>query len=264
MLSCVDSDNAGRLRTYSRSLIANGVAYAPVIATLAIAEAHLGNGAEVQRLVDYDRLFRTTIMEPPSGRDRNSFCDALANEIKSDLKFHDAPPGRAIRRAWRHHMSEPALPASQAWAKAIRHEVDRYIATLPKMPDHPFWASRPADYVLDAWAVVSDGASHHLSHIHPRAWLSGVYYVVRPAVSHDASRRQGWLTVGPPEQRYGVTIAHGWAARTIAPEPGRLALMPAYFYHGTQPMGVDEERICIAFDVVPRELAGGNPDSDEI
>jgi hypothetical protein len=40
--------------------------------------------------------------------------------------------------------------------------------------------------------------------------------------------------------------------------------MPAYFYHGTQPMGVDEERICIAFDVVPRELAGGNPDSDEI
>jgi hypothetical protein len=40
--------------------------------------------------------------------------------------------------------------------------------------------------------------------------------------------------------------------------------MPGYFFHGTHPMGVDEERICIAFDVVPVELAGANEDSMEI
>jgi hypothetical protein len=32
---------------------------------------------------------------------------------------------------------------------------------------------------------------------------------------------------------------------------------------GTQATGVDEERICIAFDVMPTELAAGNPDSFE-
>jgi Putative 2OG-Fe(II) oxygenase len=40
----------------------------------------------------------------------------------------------------------------------------------------------------------------------------------------------------------------------IAPEPGTLVLMPAYFYHDPSPIGVDQERICIAFDVVPTEL----------
>jgi len=32
--------------------------------------------------------------------------------------------------------------------------------------------------------------------------------------------------------------------------------MPAYFYHDTRPLGVDQERICVAFDVRPIEAAG--------
>jgi hypothetical protein len=255
-LARVGIDDAGKLRTYSRSLIDNGVAYSSVIAALAIAEARLGNTAAVQRLVDYDRLFRNTMMAPPHGYDQTSFSRALANEIKSDLKFFDVPPDRAIRRAWRHDMNGSALPASRAWVQAIRREVDRYIAALPQISDHPFPVSRPTDYVLGAWAVVSNGASHHVSHFHSRAWLSGVFYVVRPPVSCDAASRRGWLEIGPPEERYGVSTAHGWASRAIEPEPGRLVLMPAYFFHGTHPMGVDEERICIAFDVMPVELAG--------
>jgi len=263
-LARVGSAGAARLRTYCRSLIANGVAYAPVIAALAVAEAHLGNGAEVQRLVDYDRLFRSYVMAPPDGYDQNSFYCALANEIKSDLRFYDAPPNRAIRHAWRRSVTGSALPASRAWIQAVRREVDRYIASLPHGSDHPFAASRPSDYVLGAWAVVSGGASYHVSHIHVRAWMSGVFYVIRPPVSRDATSRRGWLEVGAPEERYGVSAAHGWAARTIEPEPGRLVLMPGYFFHATHPMGVDEERICIAFDVMPAELASEDPDSIEI
>jgi hypothetical protein len=262
-LARIGFDDAGKLRAYSRSLIDNGVAYSSVIAALAVAEARLGNTGAVRRLVDYDQLFRSAIMDPPDGYDQTSFRHALANEIKSDLKFYDVPPNRAIRRAWRHDMNGSALPASRAWVQAIRREIDRYIAALPQMTDHPFPASRPADYVLGAWAVVSNGVSHHVSHFHSRAWMSGVFYVVRPPVSHDPDIRRGWLEVGPPEERYGVSTAQGWAARTIEPEPGRLVLMPAYFFHGTHPMGVDEERICIAFDVMPVELAGEDSDTIE-
>ena len=259
-LARIGFDDAEKLRAYSRALIDNGVAYSSVIAALAVAEARLGNSAAVRHLVDYDRLFRSTIMAPPDGYDQTSFHRALANEIKSDLQFYDVPSNRAIRRAWRHDMNGSALPASRAWVQAVRREVDRYIAALPHMPDHPFPASRPADYVLGAWAVISNGASHHVSHFHARAWMSGVFYVVRPPVSRDPDNRRGWLEVGPPEERHGVSTAHGWGTRTIEPEPGRLVLMPAYFFHGTLPMGVDEERICIAFDVMPAELAGANVD----
>ncbi len=263
-LARIGSDDAGKLRAYSRALIDNGVAYSAVIAALVVAEARLGNSAAVRHLVDYDRLLRSSIMDPPDGYDQDSFSRALASEIKSDLQFYDVPSKRAIRRAWRHDMNGSALPASRAWVQRIRREIDRYIAALPQMPDHPFPASRPADYVLGAWAVVSNGASHHVSHFHSRAWLSGVFYVVRPPVSHDPHSQRGWLEVGPPEERYGVSTAHGWAARTIEPEPGRLVLMPAYFFHGTHPMGIDEERICIAFDVMPVELAGEDFDAIEI
>ena len=66
-LARIGFDDAGKLRTYSRSLIDNGVAYSSVIAALAVAEARLGNTAAVRRLVDYDRLFRSTVMDPPDG-----------------------------------------------------------------------------------------------------------------------------------------------------------------------------------------------------
>jgi Putative 2OG-Fe(II) oxygenase len=255
----LSSADARKLRDYTRTLIANGAAYSPVIAALAVGEAHLGNRTEVQRLVDYDRLFRSYIMNPPDGYDQDTFSRALAAEIKSNLRFYDAPPNRAIRRGWRNSLTGSASPACSAWVQAVRREVDRYIANLAQVSDHPFPASRPADYVLDAWAVVSNGESFHVSHMHPRAWMSGVFYVIRPPVSHDTENRRGWLEVGPPEERYGVSTAHGWGACTIAPEPGRLVLMPGYFFHATHPMGVDEERICIAFDVIPTELAGGYP-----
>lgn len=259
-LASAEFADAGKLRDYARVLIDNGVAYSMVIAALAIGEARSGNRAAVQLLVDYDRLFRSSIMQPPDGYDQESFCRALADEIKSDLTFDDAPPNRAIRRAWHHSLTRTALPTCRAWLQAVRREVDRYIAALPET-DHPFSASRPAEYVLNAWGLVSDGASYHAPHIHVRAWLSGVFYVVRPPVSRDADRRCGWLEVGPPEELYGVSTAHGWGARTIEPEPGCLVLMPGYFFHGTHPMGVDQERICIAVDVVPVELAGANPDA---
>jgi hypothetical protein len=90
--------------------------------------------------------------------------------------------------------------------------------------------------------------------MHPSAWLSGVYYVVCPNVARAPGSRRGWLLIEPPAQ-HGVSAGMGWRARTVAPEPGTLVLMPSYFFHGTRPMKVDEERICIAFDVLPAELA---------
>jgi Putative 2OG-Fe(II) oxygenase len=240
----------------ARSLIEHGVIFSPVIAALAISEALLGNEAEVGRLVDYNRFFKTQRVPAPEGFCESSFNALLAAEIKSDLRFYDEPARRAIRKGWRNDgIMRSQLPASRALCLTLRNCVDHYIACLPEETGHPFVASRPREYVLRGWAVVSDARSHHRSHIHPGAWMSGVYYVVRPPASLKDHTDCGWLRVGPPE--WSRTLP-GWGTRLVEPEPGNLVLMPGYFFHETAPMGFDEERICVAFDVVPVEIAANS------
>jgi hypothetical protein len=245
------------LRDEAAALIEHGAAFSSTIATLAIAEARLGHTRAVERLVDYDRFFEDTVLAPPGGQSLDAFNAALAAEIRSNLTFYATPKGRAIRSAWRDDdvMRSPR-PACSAFAAAIQAASERYMAKLPAAADHPFLKSRPGKFKIEGWANLSDGAGHHESHIHCRAWASGVYYVVEPPVAREPGGRRGWLHVGPPEHR-GVTPADGWGERMVAPTPGRLIIMPAYFYHDTQPMGVDQERICIAFDIVPDEIASG-------
>ena len=246
-------------RDEALGMIKHGAIFSSTIAALAIGEARLGHTEEVQKLVDYDRFFRDVMLEPPSGLTRVDFNAALATEIKSDLTFFGEPKVLATRYAWRNNAIMCSKhPSCIAFTTAIRQEVERYILDLPKSSGHPFLDSCPADFVVDGWAVLSDGASYFESHIHTRAWVSGVYYVAEPSTSQEPGSDRGWLHVGPPEE-LGVSTEQGWAKRSIAPVAGRLVLMPAYFYHHTRPMGVDEERISIAIDVVPAELAPANP-----
>jgi len=243
---------ARTMRNKAQALLERGVNYSAVLAALAISSAILGDRDTVERLVDYGRFFSLLSRVCPKEISDVDFFAALAAEAKSRLQFYEAPDA-AIRHAWRYNaVLKSDGPACRALAREIRTQVNHYIANLPSEMGHPFMASRPAEFRIGAWAVVSGGESHHRPHIHPRAWASGVYYVVRPDVSREANSDRGWLRVGPPEE-YGISSSDGWQTRMVAPEPGTLVLMPGYFFHDTSPMGVEQERICIAFDVVPVE-----------
>jgi hypothetical protein len=250
------SRDGRKLRDKAQALIERGIVYSPVVVALAIGNAILGNRTEVERLLDYDRFFQCSRVAIPATSAGDDFFSSLAAEIKAGLRFYDSPDDRAIRKAWRNEaVLRTKTPACKALAAAIRAQVETYIARLPDWPDHPFVASRPRHYVIDGWAVVSGAGGYHEPHIHPHAWMSGVYYVVRPEISRAADTDRGWLRVGPPPKT-GLTPECGWQQRIVEPEPGNIVLMPAYFYHDTRPLGVDQERICVAFDVRPIEAAG--------
>jgi hypothetical protein len=249
----ISQDDARTSRNRAQALVDRGVNYSAVLAALAVGSAMLGDRATVEYLVDYERLFNVTSAVRPSGMFGSDFFTALAAEIKSNLKFCDTPRF-AIRKAWRHNrILKSGGPACRALAAEIELHVNRYMANLPADASHPFVASRPVEFGIEAWAVVSAGESHHVPHIHSRAWASGVYYVVCPELAREANSGRGWLRVGPPPE-HRISGASGWQTRMVAPEPGTLVLMPGYFFHDTSPMGVDQERICIAFDVTPREF----------
>jgi hypothetical protein len=212
--------------------------------------------------VDYDRFCRWYPVTPPAAFDGIDFNAALSAEIKSDLTFYgDTDPKQhlATRRSWRNNnVLNDRSPACLALAAIVREAAERYVADLPDDPDHPFIASRPSSFVLDGWAIVSNGQSYLQPHLHPRAWLSAVYYVTQPAISQEPGSREGWLRLGLPDA-YGLDPEGGWGERMFEPRCGMLLLMPGYFLHGTSPMGRDEERISMAFDIVPAEIAAASP-----
>ena len=244
----ISASQAVPIRDRAQSLVQHNVTISPVLAAWAIAEGLLGHDFNVKWLINYERFFVKT-------RSEIDDIGALAEEIRSDLSFYDRPAKRSIRKGWRRdNLNQSDSPATRALFRGLRACVDQYIQNLDLRENHPFPRSAPVEYELEAWAVVSDGKTYHESHIHHRAWLSGVYYVVRPAASLDRDMRRGWLHVGPPKW---LGPLPGWDEKLVEPEPGTLVLMPAYFFHHTMPMGVDDERICVAFDVVP-----ANPGAD--
>ncbi|HEY5279869.1 MAG TPA: putative 2OG-Fe(II) oxygenase [Pseudolabrys sp.] len=241
------------VRRRATALALRGVSYAPVLAALAVAEAVLGNSEAARSLVDYERFFRCQALSDALAD--SGFNARLAEETRTKLKYLDVVTSNAIRKGWRHDdVLDLPLPATRALKAMLQTLIEDYMAALGADNGHPFVAARPHAFKIGSWAVVSNGDSHLVPHIHAHAWLTGVYYVVRPPVSRTRGSTRGWLRVGAPAA-YGIGPERGWDERFVAPEPGTVALMPGYFFHNTRPIEVDEERICIAFDVEPAELA---------
>ncbi len=97
--------------------------------------------------------------------------------------------------------------------------------------------------------ALGHGEGFQKSHIHYSGWLSGVYYVTAPKLSHGDDVRAGCLALGSldlPEGRESP-----WGIRDIRPAPCRLVLFPSFVPHATLPTKSPEPRICVAFDVVP-------------
>ena len=61
------------LRDEAAAMIKHGAVFSSTIAALAIGEARLGRASEVKRLVDYDRFFKDTMLQPPNGFDLTAF-----------------------------------------------------------------------------------------------------------------------------------------------------------------------------------------------
>lgn len=248
-------DEALAVRAKMRALIERNVSYSAILATLTRAEVALGDMDAVDKLVGDERTVRQAQIAPPAGTELDALNRALAEEIKARCQFHAEPRGRAIRNGWRYEgIGRARTPALRALIQILRTEIDRYMAGLPDDPSNPFIAARPAEYDIDGWAVISTASSFHHSHIHSGAWATGVYYVAQPEISKRPGSKTGWLHVGPPPWVPEAARSH-WFQRDVAPVPGNFILMPGHYWHATAPLDVEQERICVAFEVQPKELS---------
>lgn len=140
-------------------------------------------------------------------------------------------------------------PLMRQVRKALGDAIDLYVSRLPPHDAaHPTLKEpRGGARIVGGWSVRLTAQGFHVSHVHPRGWLSSAFYVSLPPGVGDATH-DGWLSLGVPPAELKLGLP---PLRLIRPQPGRLALFPSMMWHGTLPFD-DGERLTIAFDVAPR------------
>jgi len=128
----------------------------------------------------------------------------------------------------------------------IRLEIDKY-QTNYRDSKEGLITHWPRDYSLFGWLVSMTSGGQLQPHMHESGWISGSIYINVPEKSKVDS---GNLVVCIEKQQ--LAGAHKGQEKSIDVVTGSLCLFPASLLHYTIPFESNEERIVLAFDVVPK------------
>jgi hypothetical protein len=129
--------------------------------------------------------------------------------------------------------------------KIIRSEIGKYQVHF-KSSEEGFITSWPTDYSLYGWLVSMKSGGKLRPHMHEKGWISGSIYINVPSKSKPESGN----FVVCIEEEY-LTDENRNQEKNIDVVTGSLCLFPASLLHYTIPFESEEERIVLAFDVVP-------------
>ena len=222
------------------------------IAGRAVALAGLGRREESRDLLAADELVRAvSLATPPGYPSLAAFNRDLVEFVLRHPSRRYEPAGHATRKGshTRDLLGNEPGPAALL-AEAAREAVAGYLGAVALPPGHPFPGPRPADHRLVMWAVIMDRQGHQLPHIHPAAWLSGVYYAELPEDVDDSDEPAGWIEFGRPPEDLGGDLDVPLTIRR--PREGTLFLFPSYLYHRTIPFSRGQRRVSLALDVLRR------------
>lgn len=225
-----------------------------VLILKAIALRDMGEIEAAREIDDTDRFVMPHMIVAPEGyEDILAFNKAIAAHVMSHPTLTPSPTAHATRHGFHSGelLAEPRGPFD-AFRDIIVDAFHHYRRQFIGESSHPFLDQCPDDFDVSVWGVVMHESGHQVPHIHPSAWLSGVYYVEIPPTIEDAALDcAGWIEFGrPPED---IHARHDPETKLFKPEEGKMFLFPSHFYHRTLPLSGDQRRISVAFDIMPAD-----------
>lgn len=218
-----------------------------------VALDQVGRRDEYDHLLNFDRLMtQVHVSTPPSFANLAEFNAALGQHIRTHPSLITEPSSGATRLGSHTEelLVEPKGPFS-ILEEIINTAVEDYLRSLPADQAHPYLTRSLSQWRLSVWGVVLRERGHQVPHVHPDGWVSGVYYVKLPRIVETSKPgHAGWIEFGHPPAEFHHAATPD--VKAIRPEEGLMILFPSYFYHRTVPFAGTEERISVAFDVLPR------------
>ena len=104
----------------------------------------------------------------------------------------------------------------------------------------------PAEYILDGWYIRLLKGGEITAHTH-QGWLSGVLYLRVPVEKKNNAGNIEFTLQG-----YDLPVVRNdFPRQVVTTQPGRLVLFPSSLPHRVFPFSEKQERLSIAFDIVP-------------
>ena len=200
----------------------------------------------------------------------NSFCnDPLKYVVKTDLKAlydfekifietaRDVLTDNSVSYMAQGHLTNGIQTAGNIFKQGkmpktkiesiIHAEIEKYRIQF-KDSEEGFIKSWPISYEIKGWLVCMQSGGKLAPHMHDSGWITGSVYINVPPKSKTDSGNLV-LCLGDQEHVLGVEKSHPSIIDVIT---GSLCLFPSSLHHYTVPFEEKEERIVLAFDVIPK------------
>ena len=217
---------------------------------------HLGRRNEAGVLLDFDRLiFQKQFNLIDGYNSTDEFNAKLSEFIVKHPDFAQSKLNRGLKsgKSIPPTFLEGPLPTVlETFHSMILSAISDFKEATPVDPNHPFLSRHPNKTRIEWWGTQIQPHGYLDTHFHPVGWLSGVYYpVLSEAFKAHSESREGWIEFG--REYYKIKSEDNPPVFTIKPDTGLMVLFPSYFGHRTLPFSIDDERMSVAFDVIPVE-----------
>ncbi|MGJ0516838.1 MAG: tetratricopeptide repeat protein [Methylomicrobium sp.] len=141
-------------------------------------------------------------------------------------------------------------PSFQKLAALIRRKVAEYRQHFSASREEIIKAFPRHIEFTSSWYLRMNQGGYLTSHIHEEGWISGCIYLKLPDKNQDHEGSFEYSTDGDDYPK----LHDDFPSRIVDQQVGDLVLFPSSLFHRTIPFHLDQERVCVAFDVKPSSM----------